>query len=330
MAKVYHDQDIDMRILEDKLVAVIGYGSQGRAQSLNLRDSGVEVVVGLRHGGSWERAEKEGFRVLPISSAAEEADIIVMLIPDMAMPKVYRDEIEAKLEPGKTIQFAHGFNIHYGLIKPPVGVDVTMVAPKAPGPELRRQYEMGFGVPSLVAVHRDYSGEGLAKALAMAKALGSGRAGIILTTFKEETESDLFGEQSVLCGGVDQLIRRGFKVLVENGYAPELAYFEILNELKLIVDLIYKSGLSGMYRAVSDTAKYGGMKVGPTIVDDHVEENMRRALREIQSGSFARRWVEEAEGGMRELKRLMEECEALEIERVGREIRRMSGIQEET
>jgi ketol-acid reductoisomerase len=330
LAKVYHDQDIDMRILEDKLVAVIGYGSQGRAQSLNLRDSGVEVVVGLRHGGSWERAEKEGFRVLPISSAAEEADIIVMLIPDMAMPKVYRDEIEAKLEPGKTIQFAHGFNIHYGLIKPPVGVDVTMVAPKAPGPELRRQYEMGFGVPSLVAVHRDYSGEGLAKALAMAKALGSGRAGIILTTFKEETESDLFGEQSVLCGGVDQLIRRGFKVLVENGYAPELAYFEILNELKLIVDLIYKSGLSGMYRAVSDTAKYGGMKVGPTIVDDHVEENMRRALREIQSGSFARRWVEEAEGGMRELKRLMEECEALEIERVGREIRRMSGIQEET
>jgi ketol-acid reductoisomerase len=330
LAKVYHDQDIDMRILEDKLVAVIGYGSQGRAQSLNLRDSGVEVVVGLRHGGSWERAEKEGFRVLPISSAAEEADIIVMLIPDMAMPKVYRDEIEAKLEPGKTIQFAHGFNIHYGLIKPPVGVDVTMVAPKAPGPELRRQYEMGFGVPSLVAVHRDYSGEGLAKALAMAKALGSGRAGIILTTFKEETESDLFGEQSVLCGGVDQLIRRGFKVLVENGYAPELAYFEVLNELKLIVDLIYKSGLSGMYRAVSDTAKYGGMKVGPTIVDDHVEENMRRALREIQSGSFARRWVEEAEGGMRELKRLMEECEALEIERVGREIRRMSGIQEET
>jgi ketol-acid reductoisomerase len=284
----------------------------------------------LRHGGSWERAEKEGFRVLPISSAAEEADIIVMLIPDMAMPKVYRDEIEAKLEPGKTIQFAHGFNIHYGLIKPPVGVDVTMVAPKAPGPELRRQYEMGFGVPSLVAVHRDCSGEGLAKALAMAKALGSGRAGIILTTFKEETESDLFGEQSVLCGGVDQLIRRGFKVLVENGYPPELAYFEVLNELKLIVDLIYKSGLSGMYRAVSDTAKYGGMKVGPTIVDDHVEENMRRALREIQSGSFARRWVEEAEGGMRELKRLMEECEALEIERVGREIRRMSGIQEET
>jgi ketol-acid reductoisomerase len=262
LAKVYHDQDIDIRILEDKLVAVIGYGSQGRAQSLNLRDSGVEVVVGLRHGGSWERAEKEGFRVLPISSAAEEADIIVMLIPDMAMPKVYRDEIEAKLKPGKTIQFAHGFNIHYGLIKPPVGVDVTMVAPKAPGPELRRQYEMGFGVPSLVAVHRDYSGEGLAKALAMAKAIGSGRAGIILTTFKEETESDLFGEQSVLCGGVDQLIRRGFKVLVENGYAPELAYFEVLNELKLIVDLIYKSGLSGMYRAVSDTAKYGGMKVG--------------------------------------------------------------------
>lgn len=327
---MYRDSDIDGSILEDKLVAVIGYGSQGRAQSLNLRDSGVEVLVGLRQGGSWERAEKDGFEVLPISRAAEKADIIVMLIPDMAQPKVYREELEAHLKPGKTLQFAHGFNIHYGLIDPPEEVDVTMVAPKAPGPELRRQYELGFGVPALVAVHRDYSGEGLRKALAMAKALGSGRAGIILTSFREETESDLFGEQSVLCGGVDQLIRRGFKVLVENGYTPELAYFEVLNELKLIVDLIYKSGLSGMYQAVSDTAKYGGMKVGPLIVDDHVEENMRRALRDIQDGSFARRWVEEAEGGLKELKRLMEECESLEIERVGREIRRMSGIQGHT
>ncbi|MEM4726680.1 MAG: ketol-acid reductoisomerase [Candidatus Bathyarchaeia archaeon] len=330
MVKVYHDSDIDGRILEDKLVAVLGYGSQGRAQSLNLRDSGVEVIVGLRKGGSWERAEREGFKVLPISRATEEADIIVMLIPDMAQPKVYREEVEANLQPGKTLQFAHGFNIHYGLIDPPEGVDITMVAPKAPGPELRRQYELGFGVPALVAVHRDYSGEGLRKALAIAKALGSGRAGIILTSFKEETESDLFGEQSVLCGGVDQLIRRGFKVLVENGYTPELAYFEVLNELKLIVDLIYKSGLSGMYRAVSDTAKYGGMKVGPLIVDDHVEENMRRALRDIQNGRFARMWVEEAEGGLKELKRLMEECESLEIERVGREIRRMSGVQDQT
>lgn len=330
MVKVYHDSDIDGRVLEDKLVAVIGYGSQGRAQSLNLRDSGVEVLVGLRQGGSWERAERDGFEVLPISRAAEKADIIVMLIPDMAQPKVYREELEDHLKPGKTLQFAHGFNIHYGLIDPPEGVDVTLVAPKAPGPELRRQYELGFGVPALVAVHRDYSGEGLRRALAMAKALGSGRAGIILTSFREEAESDLFGEQSVLCGGVDQLIRRGFKVLVESGYAPELAYFEVLNELKLIVDLIYKSGLSGMYQAVSDTAKYGGMKVGPLVVDDHVEENMRRALRDIQDGSFARRWVEEAEGGLKELRRLMEECESLEIERVGREIRRMSGIQGQT
>ena len=326
--KVYHDKDIDEKILKGKKVAVIGYGSQGRAQALNMRDSGVDVVVGLRPGGpSWKKAQADGVRVLPVMEAAKGADIILMLVPDMAQPAVYREEIAIALGRGKTLQFAHGFNMHFGQIKPPKDVDVIMVAPKSPGPEMRRQYEAGFGVPSLVAVQQDASGGALKTALAVAKALGSGRAGVIETTFKDETESDLFGEQSVLCGGVDQLIRRGFRVLTENGYPPELAYFEVLNELKLIVDLIYKSGISGMYHAVSDTAKYGGMKVGPLIVDDHVEQNMRRTLKAVQDGSFARQWIDEANRGMPEFKRLMAECEALEIERVGKQVRIMSGLE---
>lgn len=327
MVKVYHDPDIDEKVLEGRRVAVLGYGSQGRAQSLNMRDSGVDVVLGLRRGGSWRRAEADGFEVRTVSEAVSMSDIVVMLIPDVAQPRVYREGVAPHLEAGKTLQFAHGFNIHYGQIVPPGDVDVVMVAPKSPGPEMRKQYEAGFGVPALVAVHQNPSGRAKETALAVAKALGSGRAGVIETTFREETESDLFGEQAVLCGGVDQLIRRGFKVLTENGYPPDLAYFEVLNELKLIVDLIYKSGISGMYRAVSDTAKYGGMAVGPLIVDDHVEENMRRALREVQDGSFAKRWIEEGARGLPELRRLMAECEASEIERVGQEIRRMSGIE---
>ncbi|KYH38041.1 MAG: ketol-acid reductoisomerase [Candidatus Bathyarchaeota archaeon B23] len=323
--RVYHDEDIDLDLLRGRTVAVIGYGSQGRAQALNMRDSGLDVVIGLRRGASWTRAEEEGFDVHPVSEAAELGDIIVMLIPDMAQPKVYEDQIRPHLSEGKTLQFAHGFNIHFGRITPPEFVDVIMVAPKAPGPEMRRQYEAGFGVPALVAVHQDYTGEARAKALAMAKAIGSGRVGILETTFREETESDLFGEQAVLCGGVDQLIRRGFKVLVEAGYPPELAYFEVLNELKLIVDLIYRQGISGMYRAVSETARYGGLSIGPAIIDDHVEENMRRALKAVRDGGFAERWIEEYERGCPELQRLLEECENLEIERVGREIRRMAG-----
>ena len=327
MVKVYHDPNIDEKILEGRRVAVIGYGSQGRAQSLNMRDSGVDVVVGLRRGSSWMRAEADGFEVQPISEAAAMADIVVMLIPDMAQPKVYREKVEPHLKAGKTLQFAHGFNIHYGQIVPPEDVDVVMVAPKSPGPEMRRQYEAGFGVPALVAVHQNPSGRAKKTALAVAKALGSGWAGVIETTFKEETESDLFGEQAVLCGGVDQLIRRGFKVLTENGYPPDLAYFEVLNELKLIVDLIYRQGISGMYRAVSDIAKYGGMAIGPTIVDDHVEENMRKALKAVQDGSFARRWIDEYAGGSKEFRRLMADCEALDIEKVGKEVRRLSGLE---
>ena len=327
MVKVYHDKDIDGSILEGKKVAVIGYGSQGRAQALNMRDSGVDVVVGLRPGGSWDRAVADGMEVRTVVEAAKAADIILMLVPDMAQPVVFKEEIAMAMGPGKTLQFAHGFNIHYDQIQSPEGTDVVMVAPKAPGPEMRRQYEAGFGVPALVAVAQDASGHALETVLAVAKAQGSGRAGVIEATFKDETESDIFGEQSVLCGGVDQLIRRGFKVLTEAGYPPELAYFEVSNELKLIVDLIYKSGISGMYRAVSETAKYGGMAVGPTIIDDHVEENMRKALKAVQDGSFARQWINEAESGFKEYNRLLEECANLELEKVGREVRRMSGLE---
>lgn len=325
--RVYHDEDVDMDILKGRTIAVIGYGSQGRAQALNMRESGLEVVIGVRRGPSWGRAEKDGFQVHSVSEAAEFGEIIVMLIPDMAQPKVYEGQIRPHLDEDKTLQFAHGFNIHFGRISPPEFIDVIMVAPKAPGPEMRRQYEAGFGVPALIAVHQDHTGEARAKALAMARAIGSGRVGILETTFREETESDLFGEQAVLCGGVDQLIRRGFKVLVEAGYPPELAYFEVLNELKLIVDLIYKQGISGMYRAVSETARYGGLSVGPSIIDDHVEENMRRALRAVRDGSFAERWIDEYEGGCSELRALLEECEDLEIERVGREVRRMASYE---
>jgi ketol-acid reductoisomerase len=313
MVDVYHDKDIDEKILDGKKVAVIGYGSQGRAQALNMKESGVDVIVGLRPGKSWERAEDDGLNVKRVIDAAEEADIVLMLIPDMAQPTVYSEEIALAMKPGKALQFAHGFNIHFGQIKPPEGVDVIMVAPKAPGPEMRLQYE---------------TGRAKEKALAIAKALGSGRAGVIETTFKDETESDLFGEQAVLCGGTDWLIRRGFKVLTEAGYPPELAYFEVLNELKLIVDLIYKSGISGMYAAVSDTAKFGGMTVGPKIIDDRVEDNMRVALKAIQNGEFAKGWVADYDAGSKEFQRLYDECKNLEIEKVGKKVRQMSGLEE--
>ena len=327
--KVYHDKDIDESVLKEKTVAVIGYGSQGRAQALNMRDSGVDVVLGLRPGGkSWEKAKADGFEPMTVLEAAEKGDVVLMLIPDMVQPSVWKEEVSLAMKPGKALQFAHGFNIHFDEIQPQENVDVIMVAPKSPGPEMRRQYEEGFGVPSLVAVKQDASGQALDKALAIAKALGSGRAGVIETTFEDETESDLFGEQAVLCGGVDQLIRRGFKVLTEAGYPPELAYFEVLNELKLIVDLIYKSGISGMYKAVSDTAKWGGMSVGPEIIDDHVEDNMREALRKVQDGSFAKSWIEEAKSGMKNFDRLMKECENLEIEKIGKQVRSMSGLEE--
>jgi len=324
---VYRDEDIDGSVLDDKRIAVIGYGSQGRAQALNLKDSGYDVVVGLRHGSSWRKAEDDGMEVMTVSDAARESEVVLMLIPDMAQPEVWETEISQYMEPGNTIQFAHGFNIHFEQILPPESIDVTMVAPKSPGPEMRKQYLDGFGVPSLVAVKQDATGQAMDKALAIAKGIGSGRAGIIETTFKDETESDLFGEQAVLCGGVDQLIRRGFKILTNAGYPPELAYFEVLNEMKLIVDVIYKSGISGMYKAVSDTAKYGGMSVGPKIIDDHVEENMKRALKSVQDGTFADNWIQEYTAGSKHFRALVEECKNLEIEKIGKKMRKMSGLE---
>ncbi len=328
MVKVYHEKDIDDKVLKGKTVAVIGYGSQGRAQALNMKDSGVDVVVGLRPGGkSWKKAEADGVKVTTVLEAAQEGDIVLMLVPDMAQPTVWKEEVALAMKKGKTLQFAHGFNILYGAIKPPKDVDVIMVAPKSPGAELRRQYEAGFGVPALVSVQQDASGKALQTALAIAKALGSGKAGVLETSFKDETEEDLFGEQAVLCGGADQLIRRGFKVLVDAGYPPELAYFEVCNELKLIVDLIYTSGIGGMYRAVSDTAKWGGLTVGPVIVDDRVEENMRKVLKDVQSGKFAKAWMQEYKDGSKHFKALMDEVDGLEIEKVGKQIRKMSGLE---
>jgi len=328
MTKVYFDSDVSLNILKGKNLAVIGYGSQGEAQAKNLRDSGLNVIIGLRpEGKSWNRAKNDGFDVYPISEATEKADIIFMLIPDMVQPSVYEEAVAPHLAEGKTIDFAHGFNIHFKQITPPSYVDVVMVAPKSPGPRLRETYLNGFGVPALVAVHQDYTGHAKETALAISKALGCTRAGVLETTFKDETESDLIGEQTVLVGGLIELIKKGFEVLVEAGYPPELAYFEACNEAKLIMDLIYQKGITGMLKAVSDTAKYGGLTVGPKIIDDHVKENMKRAVENVRNGTFAKEWIEEHRKGEKKLKILMQEIEEHELERVGKFIRKMAGIE---
>jgi len=320
-AKIYYDADASLEPLRGKTIAVIGYGSQGRAQALNLRDSGLRVVVGLRsEGRSYEVARADGFEPVPMEVAAERGDVILMLVPDVPMAEVYSRYVEPHLKPGKTLVFAHGYNVHFGRIRPPKDVNVVLVAPKSPGPLLRQKFLEGKGVPALLAVHNDATGEAKSVALAIAKGLGCTRAGVIETTFAEETETDLLGEQAVLVGGVMELIKKGFEVLVENGYQPELAYFEVCNELKLIVDLIYSGGLMGMLRAVSDTAKYGGLTVGPRIVDEHVKENMRRALRAIRSGEFERSWTGNPKA-YEELERLMRELEQHPLEKVGRELR---------
>lgn len=326
MAKIYYDSDISLEPLLNKKVAVIGYGSQGRAQALNMRDSGIDVVVGVREGGkSWKMVKEDGLEPLSIEEAAEEGDIIHMLIPDVVQPEVYKKFIEPNMRPGKVLGFSHGYNIHFRQIVPPSYVDVVLVAPKAPGPRMRELYLEGKGVPALFAVGQDYSGNARAIALAMAKALGCARAGVLETTFKEETETDLLGEQAVLVGGVMELIKKGYEVLVEAGYQPELAYFEACNELKLIVDLIYRGGLVGMLSAVSDTAKFGGLVVGPQIVDEHVKENMREALRRIQDGSFARLWSEDPRSRLI-LEKKMEEIRNHPIEKVGEVIRKLAQI----
>jgi len=324
MATIYYDQDADLSYLQGKTVAVLGYGSQGHAHAQNLRDSGINVVVGLPETSrSRERAAADGFEVLSVAEAARRGDVISMLMPDHVQKGVYEEYVAPELKPGKVLMFAHGFNIHYGRIVPPAEIDVTMIAPKSPGHVLRDLYRQGIGVPALIAVHQDASGQAKQLALAYAKGLGCTKAGVLETTFKEETETDLFGEQAVLCGGVSHLIQAGFETLVEAGYQPELAYFEVLNELKLIVDLIYEGGLKFMRYSVSDTAEYGDYVSGPKIIDDRVRETMHQILQDIQTGRFAQQWMAENDAGRPNLSRMRQEAQQHPIEEVGERLRAM-------
>ena len=319
MATVHRSGDLSR--LQGK-VAVVGYGSQGHAHALNLHDSGVEVEVGLREGSpSWASAEETGLSVATVADAVRGAQVVSMLLPDQVQPAVYDEHVAPNLADGAAVLFAHGFNVHYGRIQPPAGHDVIMVAPKGPGHIVRRLFTEGYGTPALVAVAQDASGEALQLALAYAAGIGATRAGVIETTFVEETESDLFGEQAVLCGGVTELIRLGFETLVEAGYQPEVAYYECLHELKLIVDLIYEGGLAGMRFSISDTAEYGDLTRGPQVIDDHVRDNMRKLLSDIREGTFAQEWIEQMNTGEPRLKELREQAADERIEVVGRELR---------
>jgi ketol-acid reductoisomerase len=324
VATIYYDKDADASALSGQKVAVLGFGSQGHAHALNLKDSGYDVTVGLREDSSSAATAREGgLTVKPIADAVADADVVMVLLPDTSQAKVYAEEIAPNLEAGNMLMFAHGFNIHFGTIRPPDGVDVTMIAPKGPGHLVRRTYEQGIGTPALVAVHRDATGKALQRALAYAGAIGCARAGVIETSFEEETETDLFGEQTILCGGTSALVRSAFDTLVEAGYQPEIAYFECLHELKLIVDLMYEGGLSWMRYSVSDTAEYGDYTRGPRIVDDATREEMRRILDEIRGGAFAKEWIGEAEAGFPNFLRMRQEARSSRLEEVGRELRRM-------
>ncbi|MFH0847095.1 MAG: ketol-acid reductoisomerase [Chloroflexota bacterium] len=325
MAKIYYDRDANLDLLKGKLIGVIGYGNQGKTHALNARDSGCPVIVSASGEGSpsWKAAAADGFRVVETEVLAREANIIMMLAHDTVQKKVYEESVRQGLAPGKTLMFAHGFNIHYNQIVPPPFIDVSMIAPKTPGNMLRKLYLEGAGTPALVAVHQDASGKAKEVALAYAKAIGCTRAGVLETTFKEETETDLFGEQTVLCGGVTSLIKAGFEVLVEAGYQPESAYFECLNELKLLVDLIYRGGLTMMRRSVSYTAKYGDLTRGPRVIDEMVKDEMRQILSEIQDGTFAREWILEGQAGLPVFNALMKRDEEHLIEKVGKELRAM-------
>jgi ketol-acid reductoisomerase len=328
--RVYYDADADRSRLTGRTFAIIGYGSQGHAHALNLRESGADVVVGLRQGGgSWERARAAGLDARTVSEAADAADVIMMLVPDQDARAIYEGGVEQGLRPGKTLMFAHGFNVHYGEIVPPDGVDVSMVAPKSPGHLVRSEFEAGRGVPGLVAVHQDASGEALANALAYAAGIGCTRAGVIETSFREETETDLFGEQAVLCGGVTALVKAGFETLTAAGYRPEMAYFECLHELKLIVDLMYRGGLQFMRHSISDTAEYGDYTRGPRVITAQTRADMRRILDAIQDGSFAREWLAENRAGRANFERLRKADHDHEIERVGAELRAMMPWSEE-
>lgn len=324
MAQLYYDKQADLNRLKGRTVAIIGFGSQGHAHALSLKDSGVDVIVGLySQSKSWQKAEAAGLKVRPVGDAAKEASIIMILTPDTTQAAIYRDEIAPYLTPGKTLMFAHGFNIRYGQIVAPEGVDVSMVAPKAPGHRVREVFTQGGGVPALVAVHQDASGSAFEDALAYAKGLGCTRAGVLKTTFTEETETDLFGEQAVLCGGVSALVKAGFETLVEAGYQPEVAYFECMHELKLIVDLFYQGGLNYMRYSVSDTAEWGDYVAGPQIINEQTRAAMKQLLADIQSGAFAEDWIEENHNGRPRFNARRKDDVNHTIEQVGRELRGM-------
>ncbi len=324
MATIYYEKDTEAGVLADQKIAVLGFGSQGHAHAQNLQDSGFDVRVGLRPGSpSRRQAGDAGLRVLDTADAVAEADVVMCLLPDTSHASVYTSDIAPNLKDGDMLMFAHGFSIHFGTVVPPEGVDVTMIAPKGPGHLVRRTYVEGNGTPGLVAVQQDATGTAKQRALAYGSAIGCARPGIIETTFSEETETDLFGEQTVLCGGIGELIRNGFETLVEAGYQPEIAYFECLHELKLIIDLIYEGGLSWMRYSVSDTAEYGDYVSGPRVVDEHTREQMRAVLSDIQDGTFAKHWIAEADAGFPEFLRLRGQARTSQLEDVGRELRQM-------
>ena len=324
MLKIYYDNDADPALVRSKKVAVIGYGSQGHAHALNLRDNGVEVMVGLREGSkSWDKAVSDGLRVATVDKASDWADVIMVLAPDTVQPAMYTEQIAPYLKPGKTLMFAHGFNIRYGTIIPPADVDVSMVAPKSPGHRVREIFMEGGGTPSLLAVHQDASGQAMANAISYGYALGATRAGLVETTFAEETETDLFGEQAVLCGGVTALIKAAFETLVEAGYQPELAYFEVMHELKLIVDLMYRGGMNFMRYSVSDTAEYGDYYAGPKIITEETRFTMSQLLKDIQDGSFAQVWIEENKQGRPWFNQQRKQEQNHMVEKVGAQLREM-------
>ncbi len=322
--KVYYDKDADLNILKDKVVAIIGYGSQGHAHAQNLRDSGVQVIIGQRPGGpNWHLAREHGFEPVSAAEAAKKADMIQILVQDQYQPKVFQEEILPNLTAGKTLVFGHGFNIHYNQIVPPKDVDVVMIAPKGPGHLVRREFEKGGGVPCLVAVHQDATGQALAKALAYAAGVGGTRSGVLETTFREETETDLFGEQAVLCGGVSELIRAGFETLVKAGYQPEIAFFECMHELKLIVDLLYEGGFKKMHHSISDTAEYGDYVTGPRVINDESRKAMQKVLEEIQDGTFARNWILENKADLPFFLARRRQSHEHQVEQVGDSLRGM-------
>lgn len=323
MVTMYYEKDVNRQVLEGKTIAVIGYGSQGHSQAQNLRDSGFKVIIGLRSGRSWNQAEQDGFQVFPVAEAVAQADLVQILLPDETQGKVYKEDIEPNLKKGAALFFSHGFNIHFGQIKPPADVDVVMVAPKGPGHLVRRVFVEGFGVPGLIAVEQNASGQAKEIGLAYASGVGATRAGVIETTFREETETDLFGEQAVLCGGTAELVKAGFETLVEAGYKPEIAYFECLHELKLIVDLMYEGGLEYMRYSISDTAEFGDYNTGKRIVNENTKAEMKKVLAEIQDGTFARNWILENQSNRAAFSARRRIESEHQLEQVGKQLREM-------